>query len=215
VRANTQDQLIWGKIEMKSYGIPFIALAAALAITPAAMADTYSYVYSDGTDTATGTLDVTSLGGGTYGILGGTITISGPNGIDGSGVVLPDPSGPGSVWTEANPPNSGGADYIADNLFFPGQNPQLDDDGFNFELTSYAGPAGGIWGNLWGNGPGNYTLLEGAYNIDSSGSFDATPAAVPEPSSLFLLGTGLLGLAFVAFRKSRFARRSGFSLGAL
>lgn len=35
---------------------------------------------------------------------------------------------------------------------------------------------------------------------------DVTPA--PEPGSLFLLGTGLLGLAFVAFRKSRTANLS-------
>jgi hypothetical protein len=35
---------------------------------------------------------------------------------------------------------------------------------------------------------------------------DASPA--PEPGSLFLLGTGLLGLAFIAFRKSRGANMS-------
>jgi len=35
---------------------------------------------------------------------------------------------------------------------------------------------------------------------------DAVPA--PEPGSLFLLGTGLLGLAFIAFRKSRTASLS-------
>jgi hypothetical protein len=29
------------------------------------------------------------------------------------------------------------------------------------------------------------------------------PAGTPEPSSLVLLGTGLLGLAFVAFRKTK------------
>jgi hypothetical protein len=38
----------------------------------------------------------------------------------------------------------------------------------------------------------------------TSFTVDATvPSAVPEPSSLLLIGTGLLGLAFALFRKNR------------
>jgi hypothetical protein len=44
-----------------------------------------------------------------------------------------------------------------------------------------------------------------AAGVDFAGSLTETP----EPSSLLLLGTGLLGLAFVAFRK---AKSSGLTL---
>jgi hypothetical protein len=60
------------------------------------------------------------------------------------------------------------------------------------------------------------TLAAGNYSIDTNAAIvdndsgdpnyqvDFTPgAATPEPSSLLLLGTGLLGLAFVAFRKAK------------
>lgn len=182
---------------MNKVVLAFLATAAALAITPAAIADTYSYTFTAGSLTATGTLNVDSLGGGEDGILGGTITITGGGVISGTGVILADPNSPGTEYTFQNPGlYSGGANYTIDNLFFPGGAPQLDDDGFAYELND------GIYGNIWGNSPNNYQIVsvdsaESVYFDESGGNF----ATTPEPGTLLLLGTGLLGLAFVAFRK--------------
>jgi hypothetical protein len=66
-----------------------------------------------------------------------------------------------------------------------------------------------------------FTTITNAYwseTITSGGNisftFDTTAPTVPEPSSLVLFGTGLLGLAFVAFRKAK-SSRAALSMSAV
>jgi hypothetical protein len=173
-------------------GLLVLAFATGLVGSRTATAQNWNFTFTEGSIVADGTLTTTLISPGVYGITGGTITLTG-GGIPGSGVVLSDPNGAGNLYTIQDPPNSGGANLTADNLLYLNGNPQLDGNGFNFELTSYVGHPGGIYGAIWGNGPGNYSIFEGDYNIYTGGGNFSAPEGGASLLYLLIAGAACFG----------------------
>jgi hypothetical protein len=117
-------------------------------------------------------------------------------------------------------PGSGGADFIADNIFYPTSNPVFSGVGITLENSS--GPtitsannspppaSGAPYVNIWADGPGQYQLLYDS-PMDGSGNGYTTPtieaivnvAPVPIPGAFLLFGPGLLALAGIRRRVSK------------
>src|ERR1035438_1680717 len=186
---------------MKIQPIALFALAAALAVAPTARADSFDFTFSDGSVSGSGTLFGTFEGPGVWLLTSGSGTFD-----DGATGLLPidlvaNPNGPG------NSSLSTSGLFAYDDLLTPWGAPAqvLTINGIDFTFNSSEL-------NLYqtGGGPGTDGWFEDNLSGDTTGTFtitsmDILPSESPEPGSLVLFGTGLIGLAGALMRKGRHA----------
>lgn len=185
---------------------PCVALAFLALFSAAAKADPYPVSGSGSGFSGAATLDATDDGGGTY-------TITSITGTSGYGLGVTGLIAPGGF--------NNGEGQKNDNLLFPSSSTEVvDTNGFAF--TDTEGDTD-FQVDVFSSGSDQYT----AYLLDSDGVMEdipvtldvsmvdpdpvftisftpaPSPAVTPEPSSLALLGTGILGLAGVVRRRMR------------
>jgi hypothetical protein len=191
---------------MKKQSFALLALALALASSPAAWADSFDFTFTDisgvsGSGTLTGTYEGL---GNPWLITGGSATFN--DGVDSGAVsLIANPSGPGGSTQVAGI----GYDDLLDP--FQVQGTYLDSDGLLFQfgngdyLNIYfdhsvgGGPNYYGWDDSLGNGDDAIGFTTGSFSITS---YDLPPSEIPtpEPGGFLLLGSGLCALAGLVLR---------------
>jgi hypothetical protein len=166
----------------------------ALASSASAVEFLFTFAGDGGINGASGTLDATANGDGTFTAVSGTITAFGPV-VAGSGTLTANPNAPAAAGSPSG-------FFTYDDQLLPGQNPLITNNGLLFDI-------GGAEVNIFSNGPGpdTYTI----YNNDgdnANGDFALSQvASVPEPATwaMMLVGVGFAGGAMRASRKKAIA----------
>lgn len=178
-----------------------LALGAALAVTALASSASavtflFSFTGDGGLNGASGTLDATANGDGTFTATSGTITEFGPVGT-GTGVLIANPSAPAAQTSPSG-------FFIYDDQLLPGQNPLITNSGL---LFSVGGQEINIFSNGADTGTGSNYQIYSNTGANQTGNFALSEVAVPEPATwgLMLVGFGFAGVALRSSRKTAVA----------